>query len=208
MSDLNDTDSTEEGYPTWMSQLPDEYKQDEYGKGYKTMGEFYKTHKGLKAKVDKIQSPGKASEYEFPEDEKTDKNTLDWFRKTAFALKLPKEYAEKLYVEYNKYATGQIDKVGKERTKSIETSDELMHGEWGEKFDENMKLVDKAYEDMGGDELKKVLEDAGVDTNPVVLKALRQIGFEHSEDTLREGVVAGGSKKDDFDDEFPTMKNM
>ena len=43
MSDLNDTEGD---FPTWMSQLPDEYKQDEYGKGYKTMGDFYKTHKG------------------------------------------------------------------------------------------------------------------------------------------------------------------
>ena len=123
-------------------------------------------------------------------------------------MKLPKEYAEKLYVEYNTYATGQIEKVGKARAKTIEQSDELMHGEWGEKFDENMKLVDKAYDDLGGDELKKVLEGAGVDANPVVLKALQQIGFEHSEDTLREGVVAGGSKKDDLDAEYPTMKDM
>ena len=172
-----DGEDGEDGFPPWMGQLPDEYKKDEYGKGYKTMGEFYKTHKGLKAKADKIQAPAKASEYEFPEDEKTDKNTLDWFRKTAFSLKLPKEFAEKLYVEYNTFATGRMEKMGKERTKTIEQSDELMHGEWGEKFDENMKLVYKSYDDLGGDELKKVLEGAGVDANPVVLKALRQIGF-------------------------------
>jgi hypothetical protein len=225
MSNLNDKDfkfdlqlfaegdgeDGEDGFPTWMSQLPDEYKKDEYGKGYKTMGEFYKTHKGLKAKVDKIQAPEKASEYEFPEDEKTDKNTLDWFRKTAFSLKLPKEFAEKLYGEFNTYASGRIAKMGEDRAKAIEKSDELMHGEWGEKFDENMKLVDKAYDDLGGDELKKVLEDAGVDTNPVVLKALKQIGFEHSEDTMKTGTVAGKSVTQsgvDLDDEYPSMKDM
>ena len=50
----NDADHGADGYPTWMAQLPEEYKKDEYGKNYKTMGEFYKTHKGLRAKLDKM----------------------------------------------------------------------------------------------------------------------------------------------------------
>jgi len=227
MSDLNDKDQEdfkfdlqlfadgegeggEDGFPyPYMSQFPDELKKDEFFRPDKTLGDVGKGFKGARAKINSTPTaPEKASEYELPEDEKTDKDSLDWFRKTVFDLKVPKETAEKLYAATTQYAGEKLSKRDEERKKEIEKSDELMHGEWGEKFDENMKLVDKAYEDLGGDELRKVLENVGIDTNPVILKALKQIGFEHSEDKIREGVVAGSPSKNDLDEEYPSMKGM
>jgi len=211
MSDLNTEEATEEtsDFPEWMAQLPSEYKKDEYGKPYKTMGEFYKTHKGLKAKLDSIpKAPEKPEGYEFPEDETTNKDLLKWFRKTVHSLKVPKDHAEKLYVQWNEYAAGEIAKRTKEQENALVKLDELMHGEWGADYDKNMGYVDKAIEDLGGEDLKKALDETGAKNNPVILKALKQIGFEHSDDTLREGVVAGVTKKRSLDDEYPSMKGI
>ena len=217
MSDLTDEtteDTTESEYPTWMAQLPDEYKKDEYGKGYKTMGEFYKTHKGLRAKLDKMpKAPEKEGEYEFtdPDEEsgiQVDKNAKKWFTKTVFGLKMPKEMAEKLYGEWNTFVGKQMKSNDEKMAKELEKSDELMHGEWGEEFDANMKHVEKAIDDLGGDEFRKLLEDSGIGNHPVMLKALRQVGFEHKDDTIKEGVVSGGKKEWTLKDEYPSMKDM
>jgi len=218
MSDLNtdeqvdvDDDASTSDYPAWMSQLPDEYKKDEYGKGYKTMGEFYKTHKGLRAKIDKMpKAPEKASEYEFadPDEEsgiKVDPNAKKWFSKTAFKLKMPKEMAEEFYTEYSEFAGNLLKSRDEQMKKELEKSDELMHGEWGEDFDTNMKYVEKAIDDLGGDELREVLEKAGIDNHPAILKAFKQVGFEHKDDTIKEGVVTGPSKEWTLADEYPSM---
>lgn len=203
----NEGDST----PAWMSQLPEEYKTDEYGKGYKTMGEFYKTHKGLRAKLDGIpKPPDKADGYEFnkPEDIDVNPETEKWFRKTAFALKIPKETAGKLYDEFNKMVVTQVKGQTKKNEAEATKNDELMHGEWGEDYDKNIKLADKGIEDLGGEDLKKLLDDTGLSKNPVILKAFKQVGFEHGEDTIREGVVSGSSTERTLDDEYPSMSEL
>jgi len=203
-----------EGFPEWMAQLPTEYKKDEYGKGYKTIGEFYKTHKGLRAKIDGLpKPPEKASEYEFTapaEDSgiKIDADTEKWFRKLAFDLKMPKDIAGKLFEGYTKRLAEQIKAREKAEADAITKADELMHGEWGEEFDKNMKYVDKAIEDLGGEELRKLLDSTGMGKNPTLLRALKQVGFEHSEDTIKEGVVTGSKKESTMDDLYPSMKGM
>ena len=53
MSDLNtgENENQEGDFPTWMGQLPDELKQDETGKEFKTIGDLYKTYKDLKGRA-------------------------------------------------------------------------------------------------------------------------------------------------------------
>ena len=213
MGDLNDTDvqDVQDDFPAWMAQLPDEYKKDDYGKNYKTMGEFYKTHKGLRAKLDKVpQPPEKATEYEFTPEEGIEVNpdVEKWFRKTAFSLKIPKDTASKLFTEYNKMVVGQVKVKEDAEKKALEKADELMHGEWKEDFDKNMKYVDKAIEDLGGEDLRKILDDSGLGNNPVILNALKQVGFEHSEHKLVEGTITVGKKGSTLDDEYPSMKGI
>ena len=224
MSDLNDNDSQDnlgndadhgaDGYPTWMAQLPEEYKKDEYGKSYKTVGEFYKTHKGLRAKLDSVPTaPESADGYEFPAPEekadfKPDPKTEKWFRKTALSLKLPKVMAEKLYGEYNKMVMGELKAKGKTEVDTTTKNDELMHGEWGSEYDTNMKFVEKAIEDLGGEELENFLVEAGIRNHPVILKALKQIGFEHGDDTIKSGTISGTSGERTLNDEYPSMKDL
>jgi len=210
----NDINQDSEGYPTWMSQLPDEYKKDAYGKGYKTMGEFYKTHKGLRAKLDAVPTaPEKADDYEFkaPEEDadfKPDPKTEKWFRKMAFSLKLPKEVTEKLYGEYNKMAMELIKAKEKTNASTTTKNDELMHGEWGDEYDANMKLVEKGIAELGGDDLEKLLTDTGLRNHPAILKAFKQIGFEHSDDTIKSGTISGTPGERTLDDEYPSMKDV
>lgn len=198
--------------PAWMDQLPDDYKQDEYGKGYKTMGEFYKTHKGLRAKLDAIpQPPDKADGYEFtkPEGIEIDQDTEKWFRETAFGLKIPKDTASKLYDAFNTYSGGRMKAVSDQSEAEKTKADELVHGEWGGDYEANMKLADKGIVDTGGEDLMKILTDAGLKTNLVILKAFKQIGYEHGDDTMKEGSVSGSPQDEgvDLKKVYPSMED-
>ena len=206
-----DGDGGDDGFPTWMDQLPDDYKKDEYGKGYPTMGEFYKTHKGLRAKIDGMpQPPDKADGYEFnkPEDIDVNPETEKWFRKTAFGLKIPKETAGKLYDEFNKMVAAQVKGQTKKNETEATKNDELMHGEWDTEYENNMKLADKGVADIGGEDLQKLLEKVGIAKHPVILKAFKQVGFEHGDDNIKEGVVTGSSKEWTLNDEYESMKDL
>ena len=74
----------------------------------------------------------------------------------------------------------------------------------------NMKLADKGIVDVGGEDLAKLLEEKGLKNNIIVLKAFKQIGYEHGDDYIREGGVSVGKEKEgiDFDEVYPSMKNI
>lgn len=200
-------------FPKHMAQLKDENKRDEWGRQFATYDDLYVRAKANSKTLETLGAPEKAKDYEFPapaEDSgiTVDPDTDKWFRKTVFGLKMPKEMAGKLYGSYNEMVSGLMKTKGKTDAELVKTNDELIHGEWGDDFDKNMKLVDKGIADLGGEDLKKLLDDTGLGKNPVMLKALRQIGFEHSESTLREGVVSGSSAERTLNDEYPTMKEF
>jgi hypothetical protein len=225
MSDIDTelTDQTEtqeskthfaDGFPKWTAALPKELQKDERVKGFNSPGEIVYSYFGLQDKMSKLPSaPETADGYEFPAaDEKAktkpDPSTEKWFRDTAYSLKLPKTATEKLYVEYNKVAAERIEAQEKAIAEQARKNDEIIHGEWGADYDTNMKLAEKGIKSAGGDELETYLTERGIRNDPVILKVFKQIGFEHSEDTLRSGTISGGSGKHTLDDEYPSMKDL
>jgi len=186
MSDLNTDDAGNVGesnyFPAYQAQLKDENKRDEWGRQFKTFNDVYVHAKEASKKLESHKPPGKASEYEFPAPAEDSGITVNpeiekWFRKTAFGFKLPKEIAGKLYAAYNEMIAGHLKGAKKKEVDDLTKADELIHGEWGEDFEKNMKLVEKGITDAGGEDLQKLLEDTGLSKHPVILKTFRQIGF-------------------------------
>ena len=207
-----DGDGGDDGFPyPYMAQFPDEMKGDEFFRPYKSLGEVGKGFKGTRAMLDKVpKPPDKADGYEFnkPEDINVNPETEKWFRKTAFGLKIPKETAGKLYDEFNKMVAAQVKGQTKKNETEATKNDELMHGEWDTEYENNMKLADKGVADIGGEDLQKLLEKVGIAKHPVILKAFKQVGFEHGDDNIKEGVVTGSSKEWTLDDEYESMKDL
>ncbi len=213
MSDPNDdkVGSGETYFPAYQGQLKEENKRDEWGRQFPTMNDVYVHAKKVTKVLDGMpKPPEKDSEYEFtkPEGIEVNPDTEKWFRKTAFGLKIPKGPAEKLYSEFNKMVGGQLKAQGEQTEKEAKEADEAVRSAWSEDYEANMKLADKGIADVGGDDLVKLLEDKGLKNNITILKAFKQIGYEHGDDYIREGDVSVGKDKEgvDYDEVYPSMK--
>ena len=220
-NELTDTEGTEtqeskthfaDGFPKWTAALPSNLQKDERMKGFNTPGELALSYLGLQDKHNSLpQVPDKPDGYEFPapdEGVEVDPNVDKWFRKTAHGLKLPKGATEKLYGEYNKMIAKRVKDTKDAGGKTAQKNEEMIRGEWGLEYDANLKLVEKGIAELGGDELEKLLTDTGLRNHPAILKAFKQIGFEHSDDTLRGGTIGGGKGEHTLDDEYPSMKEL
>ena len=216
MSDPNNNDNpaASDYFPAYQAQLKDDNKRDEWGRQFPTMNDVYVHAKKVTKTLDGMpKPPEKEGEYEFrkPEGVEVNPGTEKWFRKTAFGLKIPKETAGKLFDEFNKMVGGQLKAQGEQTAKEAEEADKAVHSEWGENdYEANMKLADKGIADVGGEDLLKLLEEKGLKNNITVLKAFKQIGYEHGDDYIREGDVKVGKGKEgvDYDEIYPSMQKI
>ena len=89
----------------------------------------------------------------------------------------------------NKWYLDNVSNQAKQETESItketQTAEAKLRGEWGAGYEERKELAKKVAKKFGGDELTAVLSEAGLDSHPVVMKALATIGASVSEDSIK-----------------------
>lgn len=105
------------------------------------------------------------------------------FRKTAFEAGLPAGKAEKIY----HWFAGEIANVAKTQAEAAAKEEaawtETLKGEFGDAFNARMAAFDYAVEQLGGAELKTVLEQTGLGKHPALVKALAKAGVTMSRGT-------------------------
>ena len=63
-----------------------------------------------------------------------------------------------------------------------------LEGKWGTgKFDQNLAAANFAIDKLGGEELRKAIDEANLGTNPLLLDAFQKVGFMLAEDTTGAG---------------------
>lgn len=207
---------------SWHTGLTDEgLKGNESLKGIKTLdalatgyldtqtkhNELTVKHGELSTKVADLEGripkvPEKPDGYEAPAQfgEKLtgdDKKALDGFRVIAHKAGISQdgfaqllEFNRSMNVEAMSRITAQnvLDKT----TKSKET-EAALRKEWGDNFDKNYELSERAATTLGGDELINTLEGLGLTRNPVVIKLFHTIATKIGEDNLIDP-TSGGEK--------------
>ena len=97
----------------------------------------------------------------------------------------------------NTYAwmTGVLAEAEKTaETKSLAEADtniRSLEAEFGPAFDQKIAVANHGIDKVGGEELRKVLNDAGLGANPVVLKAFLKVGGLVAEDNAGDGGTGG-----------------
>ncbi len=79
-------------------------------------------------------------------------------------------------------------------TKSLAEADtniRQLEAEFGGAFDQKIAVANHGIDKVGGEELRKVLNDAGLGANPVVLKAFLKVGGLVAEDNAGDGGTGG-----------------
>ncbi len=97
----------------------------------------------------------------------------------------------------NTYAwmTGVLAEAEKTaETKSLAEADtniRSLEAEFGPAFDQKIAISNHGIDKVGGEELRKVLNDAGLGANPVILKAFLKVGELVAEDNAGDGGTGG-----------------
>ncbi len=189
------TDNTE-----FIKTLGEDYKVIAHQKGFKNADDILKsytnlesmmgkkfdelTNEELKGVYTKLGAPETPEGYEFEAaqlPEGIQDNMTDWFSAKAHELGIPKEAAQQLR---NEFITKQTEEYGQitlnSQTKATDDLAELKQ-EFGSAFDERVTLASTALNEFGGEEVKKVINQYGLNNNPALVKMFAELGKLTSE---------------------------
>lgn len=131
-------------------------------------GEFYK----------KVGLPEAIDKYALTKDEKSpmEQAFFDSFKEAAFKNGILPHQAQGLLSAFDNIAKTNTEKFAAEAKAQAENNITALKTEWGEAFGSKLEIIKETVDKFGGDDLRAVLQNAGLATNPVVAKALLQIG--------------------------------
>jgi hypothetical protein len=166
----------------WRAGLPDDLKQNETFKSFKTVGDFAKAHLDTATKLTDAEAklkdfiprlpdnatdeekgiyynalgrPEKAADYEFDGE---DKNAPEWtgFWKQQFhSLGLTKAQAKSLSAQWNGQLQKMVDSYNEGRKNEVAEAESKLRTELGDKFDANVELAKRVYNKHLGKEFDK-----------------------------------------------------
>lgn len=161
--------------PGWISALPDEFKTNDYVKGFEKPGDFVAAalalkaeHEGLKPRLEKaIFKPGEdatdeqraayykalgvpesADGYEFPKGEgiEHDEKMIGWAKETFKAANLNTEQASTISKAWDGFMQGMAEAQKTAEAEGIKTADDALKAEWKSDYDKNIAETQRGYQ--------------------------------------------------------------
>lgn len=122
---------------------------------------------------------------ELPDEVSVDADQLEEFREVFHSLGLPEKQARELVQQYVAKDAERQRVMHEQYYQRREQEVNSLKQEFGLAFDERIALANTALREFGGDEVVKVLQEYGLDTNPSLTKMFTKLGEFVSEDTLK-----------------------
>jgi len=146
----------------------------------------------------KIGVPDTADGYDPPAvpegivlDDRILKSTRDKFRE----LGLPKAQAKKLMDWYIVQEIERTNTILQERAEQKEQGMEALNKRWGAASTRQIALCHRVVAELGGEAVKKVLDETGAGNEPAIVEFLAKVGGMMEEDKLITAVNVGTSKE-------------
>lgn len=161
--------------PGWISALPDEYKGNEYIKGFEKPGDFVKAHMDLKTEHDALKPkldgaifkpgkdatpeetaayhkalgvPEKSDGYEFPKTEGVDQDDAmtAWARETFHKAGITAEQAPAMVKAWDELMQNTVKAQDEAEKQGIETAETALKEEWKADYDKNIEETKRGYQ--------------------------------------------------------------
>lgn len=145
----------------------------------------------------KIGVPETADGYDppaVPEGIKLDDNILKATREKFRELGVPKAQAKKLMDWYITKEIERTNTILQERAEQHEQGMEALNKRWGAAAPRQIALCQRVVAELGGEAVKKVLDETGVGNDPVIVEFLAKVGGMMEEDKLITAVQTGLTK--------------
>jgi len=208
----------------WRAGLPDDLKQNESFKSFKTVGDFANAHLETAKKLtdaearlkdsipklpdnatdedrkiyfDALGRPEKAGDYEFDGE---DKNAPEWtsFWKQQFhSLGLTKDQAKSLSAQWNGQLQKMVDSYNSARQKEVAEAETKLRTELGDKFDASVELAKRVYNKHLGKEFDKSFANGSAEYRFDSIKLLLKLAALTGEDRSPQSAAGrvGGEKR-------------
>lgn len=210
------------GSTPWYNDLPDDLKGHSVVTESKDLVSFAKTaiHAQSLVGKDKVVIPAKddadgwsqvysklgrpesADKYQMPDDVKFNESlgvpaeVTQGFLAQAHQLGLSQRQAAGLYRWFVGDANGNYERQTTEATAQREQAVNALKQEYGQAFDERVKMAQDAVKKFGGDELAEYLNASGLGDHPSLVKAFAAVGKAMADDRLYDsGHPAGFSQR-------------
>ena len=156
--------------------LPDEFATDDDWK------QVYK----------KLGLPENVEDYkaELTESEYFDDGFKKEFLKNAHEAGVLPKQAQKMYEFFNAQTDAAVKSNQTESTKYMEEQVTKLQQEWGSGFDKELKVAQIALKQFADEGMINELKEAGLDTNPTLIRLMNKIGKNLNEDTFSRQTVA------------------
>lgn len=141
--------------------------------------------------------PTKPEDYKLPEG--TDEAASQWLREAALKAGITQNGLLEIVNGYNERAKVAADEVRQTFEAKHQQNILDLKREFGGAYDQRIALASKAALNIGGEEFVKRLGDAGLGTDPVVIKALANLGKSLAEDSVpasKHGATFGVTPED------------
>ena len=118
---------------------------------------------------------------------------IDSFRKAAFEANILPGQAQKLLQALNQYESDSNARFIEQGKAQLAEATEGLKSEWGEAFQHNVQLSQKAAREFGGDEFIQYLNESGLGNDVNLVKIFNKIGKTmFKEDSPEAGRATGG----------------
>ena len=143
----------------------------------------------------KLGTPENAEDYQLaaPDGfEAYNQDLSDWFRGAAHEMKVPAAMAQGLH---DRFVEQQMSNMQAAQSQAADQQAEWegeLQREYGSAFSQRVEAAQRALREYGSDELRQVLSDSGLGSNPHIVRAFAKIGMGlGSGPQFKEGESAG-----------------
>lgn len=211
------TESTSTESLGWRAGLPDDLKQNEAFKPFKTVGDFAKAHLETATKltaaegklVDAIPKlpddasdeekgiyynalgrPEKATDYEFDGEDKNAPEWTGYWKQQFHALGLTKAQAKQLSTQWNGQLQKMVDSYNAARQREVADAESKLRSELGDKFDANVELAKRVYTKHLGAEFDKDFANGSAGTRFQMIRLVLKLAALTGEDRSPQAAQA------------------
>lgn len=144
---------------------------------------------------------------ELPEGFELNEETISEFRQKAFDAGLTGAQAQELVGWYMQQQAADREAFHKDLETKRQKAVKDLQKEWGDQYDGNVRLMNKALRHFGDDQFAEFLDSTGLGNDPRMIKAFVKIGKSMVGDSIVDGDtnVQLNSREAQLREMYPTM---
>lgn len=179
--------------------------------GYKDLNGLAKSAMHLEKKLGAPKEPesydAEQYTYELPENYEANENLLNPIKDKAIELGIAPDKFKALVETFTGKESELIQQMQADKESQIKNLQETLKKEWGNAYEDNLKLADKTWQSLAGEGEDKILQNMSPEQQLTIAKVMANVGAKISEQSLGKPSMDPVSAKSEMDAIYSDMKH-